>query len=380
MIGRSAADAVWHESTAIHDLIKNEIQTLQDQQRALRTTGSIGYITLAILLLCILVNGAFLVLLKDYFALFIAAGFYLFMIYFITLIIPLGAGARGLPFNNIRRFVSALHHTGVIPSTDRFTRIMLDVFYINSRTLFGGFLVIFSFVLFFTGIGFFKGSFSFTTVMFILFQSISILMFYGLVWKFEPYSLQYHHDMRELKGRLVTKRFPEWAVVALFGTAAVLVLFGIISTIILLPGFTVNKVLSLTGIEGLEYHLVLIGILLASQYFIVRFFHGISSRELAEQFSDAQIARLRCADTIPEGIRESRDVPGDPAAPEADMKYELAGALLESKIYKVEKKTLLGAFPVYIVNPDFSVILDEQVLALITGYLGNARVPSGNSR
>jgi hypothetical protein len=216
--------------------------------------------------------------------------------------------------------------------------------------------------------------------MFILFQSISILMFYGLVWKFEPYSLQYHHDMRELKGRLVTKRFPEWAVVALFGTAAVLVLFGIVSTIILLPGFTVNKVLSLTGIEGLEYHLVLIGILLASQYFIVRFFHGISSRELAEQFSDAQIARLRCADTIPEGIRESRDVPGDPAAPEADMKYELAGALLESKIYKVEKKTLLGAFPVYIVNPDFSVILDEQVLALITGYLGNARVPSGNSR
>lgn len=380
MIGRSAADAVWHESTAIHDLIKNEIQTLQDQQRALRTTGSIGYITLAILLLCILVNGAFLVLLKDYFALFIAAGFYLFMIYFITLIIPLGAGARALPFDNIRRFVSALHHTGVIPSTDRFTRIMLDVFYINSRTLFGGFLVIFSFVLFFTGIGFFKGSFSFTTVMFILFQSISILMFYGLVWKFEPYSLQYHHDMRELKGRLVTKRFPEWAVVALFGTAAVLVLFGIISTIILLPGFTVNKVLSLTGIEGLEYHLVLIGILLASQYFIVRFFHGISSRELAEQFSDAQIARLRCADTIPEGIRESRDVPGDPAAPEADMKYELAGALLESKIYKVEKKTLLGAFPVYIVNPDFSVILDEQVLALITGYLGNARVPSGNSR
>jgi hypothetical protein len=380
MIGRSAADAVWQESTAIHDLIKNEIQTLQNQQRALRTTGSIGYITLAILLLCILVNVAFLVLLKDYFALFISAGFYLFMIYFITLIIPLGNGARGLPFNNIRRFVSALHHSGVIPSTDRFTRIMLDVFYINSRTLFGGFLVIFSFVLLFTGIGFFKASFSVTTVMFILFQSISILMFYGLVWKFEPYSLQYHHDMRELKGRLVTKRFPEWAVVALFGTAAVLVLFGIISTIILLPGFTVNKVLSLTGIEGLEYHLVLIGILLASQYFIVRFFHGISSRELAEQFSDAQIARLRCADTIPEDKQESKDVSGDPAAPEADMKREVAGALLESKIYKVEKKTLLGAFPVYIVNPDFSVILDEQVLALITGYLGNARVSSGDSR
>jgi hypothetical protein len=380
MIGRSAADAVWQESTAIHDLIKNEIQTLQNQQRALRTTGSIGYITLAILLLCILVNVAFLVLLKDYFALFISAGFYLFMIYFITLIIPLGNGARDLPFNNIRRFVSALHHSGVIPSTDRFTRIMLDVFYINSRTLFGGFLVIFSFVLLFTGIGFFKASFSVTTVMFILFQSISILMFYGLVWKFEPYSLQYHHDMRELKGRLVTKRFPEWAVVALFGTAAVLVLFGIISTIILLPGFTVNKVLSLTGIEGLEYHLVLIGILLASQYFIVRFFHGISSRELAEQFSDAQIARLRCADTIPEDKQKSKNVSGDPAAPEADMKREVAGALLESKIYKVEKKTLLGAFPVYIVNPDFSVILDEQVLALITGYLGNARVSSGDSR
>lgn len=380
MIGRSAADAVWQESSAIHNLIKNEIQILQDQQRALRTTGGIGSITLATLLLCILVNGAFLILFKEYFALFIAAGFYLFMIYFITLIIPLGAGARGLPLNNIRRFVSALHHSGVVPSTDRFTRIMLDVFYINSRTLFGGFLVIFSFVLLFTGIGFFSGSFSFATVMFILFQAISILLFYGLVWKFEPYTVQYHHDMRELKGKLVTKQFPEWAVMVLFGTAAVLVLFGIISTIILLPGFTVNKVLSLTGIEELEYHFVLIGILVTSQYFIVRFFHGISSKELAEQFSDAQIARLQCADMMPEGERESGGVSRDPATPEAGMKCDLAGALLESKIYKVEKKTLFGAFPVYIVNPDFSVILDEHVLDLITGYLGNARVSPVNPR
>jgi hypothetical protein len=373
MIGRSAADAVWQESTAIHELVKNEIHTLQEQQRVLRTGGRIGHITLAILLICIIINGAFLFFVKDYFALFIAAGFYLYMVYFITLIIPLGTGARGLPFKEVRQFFLTLYHSGVIPAADRFTRIMLDIFYINSRALFGGFLIIFSIVLVFTGIGFFKGVFSGATVLVITFQSISILTFYGLVWKFEPYSLHYHNDMRELKGRLVTKRFPHWAVVVVFGTAAVLVLFVIISTIILLPGFTVHKVLTQTSIGNLDYPLLLIGIVLASQYFMVRFFHGISSRELAEQFSGAQIARLQSADTEPGCELGSPHAPDCPAVLQADRKREVAGALLDSKMYRVEKKTLFGAFPVYIVNPDFSVILDEQVLALITGYLGNAR-------
>ncbi|MCX6691614.1 MAG: hypothetical protein NTW33_06065 [Methanoregula sp.] len=46
-----------------------------------------------------------------------------------------------------------------------------------------------------------------------------------------------------------------------------------------------------------------------------------------------------------------------------------AGALLESGMYRFELRTLFGMFPVYLVNPDFPVLFDEQVIAVITGYL-----------
>ena len=49
-----------------------------------------------------------------------------------------------------------------------------------------------------------------------------------------------------------------------------------------------------------------------------------------------------------------------------------AGALLESRMYRLELRTLFGTFPVYLVNPDFSVLFDEQVIAVITGYLKGA--------
>ena len=49
-----------------------------------------------------------------------------------------------------------------------------------------------------------------------------------------------------------------------------------------------------------------------------------------------------------------------------------AGALLESGMYRFELRTLFGMFPVYLVNPAFPVLFDEQVIAVITGYLKGA--------
>jgi hypothetical protein len=373
MTGRSAAGAIRQESTAIHELVKNEIHTLKEQQRSLRAQGRTGYVTIIILIACIFVNCAFLATVKDYPSLFIAASFYLYMIYFITLLLPLGKGARSLPFDRVRQFFTTLHHTGIIPATDRLTRIFLDAFFINSRALCGGFLLIFSCDLIFAAIGFYQRAFSSTALIIILFQSLAILIFYFLVWKFEPYSTWFWDEIGELKGRFAQKRVPPSIITLMFGTAALLVLFVILSAIILLPGFTVKTLLTITGLEQLGDLVILIGTLVSSQYFIVRFFHGISSEQMAAYLSETKITRLQSTRigsgaglSQPTGFHETT------AGMSADDRREAAGTLLESKIYQLELRTVFGAFPVYIVNPDFSVILDDQVLAVITGYLRNA--------
>lgn len=154
----------------------------------------------------------------------------------------------------------------------------------------------------------------------------------------------------------------------MFGTSALLVLFVILSTIILLPGFTVKTLLTIAGLEQLGNFVILIGTLLSSQYFIVRFFHGISSEQMAARLSETKITRLQSTRigsgvglSLPTGSHET-------AGMSADDRREAAGTLLESKIYQLELRTVFGAFPVYIVNPDFSVILDEKVLDVIKGY------------
>jgi hypothetical protein len=138
---QNAADLVWQEGDAIHQLIKKEIHALHEQQRILRAQGRTGLVTTGIVLLCIAVHVVLFFTLGDgYFPLFITASFYLYMVYFITLLIPIGTGAIGLPVQEIRKFFAALYRSGIIPTTDRLTGILLDIFFINSRTLFYGFL------------------------------------------------------------------------------------------------------------------------------------------------------------------------------------------------------------------------------------------------
>lgn len=373
MVPRSPADISFPESATIRQLMRDEIRALNERQRLLRAQGRTGSITIIILLLCILVNFAFFLFLKDdYLALFITASFYLYMVYFITLIIPLGAGTAQLPLHEIKKFFTTMYHSGVIPTTDRFMHIFLDIFFINSRTLFAGFLVIFSCDLLFSLIGYLYGFFSGMAVGVILFQSLSILTFYFCVWKFEPYSIQFHRDVREMKGKLVTKKYPRRVVSLMFGISALFLLFVILSTIILLPGITVKTLLTLTGLEDLGNPAILVGTLLASQYFIVRFFHGISSARMAEQFAQEKISRLQSAQGGGEEQRSPAHSPDALPPHSGDALRAAAGLFLELKIFQVELRTLGGAFPVYIVNPDFSVILDKEVLATITGFLQRA--------
>lgn len=371
MFGRSAAEAVRREGATFQQLITNEITLLRAQQEVLLSREKTGLATALILLACFMVNGWAFVSLPDYFALFIAASLYLHMVYFITLMIPIGKGTVSLPVGEIRKFFSVLYRSGIITATDRFTRILLDVFFINSRTLFSGLFPLFSIDILFIAIGYSSGRFSERAVLIILFQIIAFLIFYITVWRLAPGSARFKEEIRGIKGALAVRHYPRWVIGLIFGSGAVLVLLVILSTIILLPGITVKAFVTQSGIEEIGNLFLPIGILAASQYFLLRFLHGIASTQMAAEFSASTLELLQ---TIGTGDAVSMTEGEAGYAPErtAVSLRTAAAALLEARIYRLDLCTLWGTFPVYLINPDFSIISDEKVISAITGFLKGA--------
>jgi len=190
----------------------------------------------------------------------------------------------------------------------------------------------------------------------ILFQSVAIIIFYFLVWKLEPYSTEFFTDVSGMREHLIRKNIPEPVVSFLFLLGAVLALVCIISTIILLPGITVNNVLSVSEFKELGHFFIAIGVVLVSLYFIFRYIHGITSRDLLIRFSKTKTECLlhQIEITGDTGTGSSPAASGYLASATPDTLREAAELLLEARLYQVQRKTIFGMFPVYIVNPDFS--------------------------
>jgi len=48
---------------------------------------------------------------------------------------------------------------------------------------------------------------------------------------------------------------------------------------------------------------------------------------------------------------------------------EISTLLLESEIFIVKQNSLAGAFPVFVVDLDFSVLMDSSTMTAIRGYI-----------
>jgi hypothetical protein len=367
MIGHDATGMLRQEGAAFKQLVSLEIQSARAQQKTLLLQGKTGYATILILFFCIAINIGVFFAIPDYKALFIAASIYLQMFYFITLLIPMGGEGSTFPKKEVLKSFSTLFRKSFITTTDRFTRIFMDVFFMNSRTLAAGFLCILSVDILFTLLGYFTGEFSRWTAAVILFQVVVIAAFYFLLMRLEPGTARFRARVIGMKGSLAA-RYPSWVIAVLFGAAALLVLLLILSTIILLPGMTVKAFMSLSGLEEVTNLILLLALIAASQYFIVRFFHGIASTRMAGSFAETRILLLeKAGNEAPSGTDSE-----DPAQSAAE-------SLLESKIYRLGTRSIVGLFPVYIVDLDFSVLFDEKVITVITGYLKGAGQPGRNS-
>jgi hypothetical protein len=358
-----------HNGLAFHKVVNDELSAVRKKRIELLTQKEPIFLHRIILFSCILINIIFFLTRSDYFAIFIAASFYLNMFYFIILLIPTNLGRTGFSKNEIFRFHSWFRDIGVKSGTSRFTRLFINSFFINSRALSLGIGLIFSVDIVFALFSYTIMGLPMSTTIIVISQCGIIILFYLLVWKIEPFSTKFERNVEQVKRRLSRENIPPWMVSAIFMTGILLAVFLFLTAIIFLPGVTVTEFMSQSGLNELGYLVLFVTVLAISQYFLIRHIHGITSRAMAARILDFQEDSLKGLTEIHNAVRTKKSY-------EKEDWFIMTTLLLESRIYSIKQHTLLGLFPVYIVDIDFSALMDSTTLIAIKGYIeGTKDIP-----
>jgi len=350
-----------HNEGSFKQIIRDELSAVQKNRAELMTPRGHKGIYFFVLLLCILTNAIFFLVRPDYFGLFIAASFYLNMFYFFSLLIPTNFQSANLPAADLSRLHTWLKEIGVTSGTTRFTRLFINALFLNSRTLSLGIGLIFSIDIVFALIHFTRGLPLRTTII-VQAQCAIIVIFYLLVWKMEPFSTRYVKKVDEVKRTLRRQKLPPQLVTGMFIFGFLLAIFLFLTTMIYLPGVTLNAFLNQSDLTELGHLFTLLAILAISQYFIVRYIHGFTSRSMADRIFDFKEQSLT---ELLE--RENMSMPENSDSYENPL--ETSALLLESKIFTLKRNSLAGIFPVFVVDLDFSVLMDSTTLTAIKGYI-----------
>ncbi|PKL58039.1 MAG: hypothetical protein CVV34_04415, partial [Methanomicrobiales archaeon HGW-Methanomicrobiales-5] len=274
--------------------------------------------------------------------------------------IPTNFQNAGLPSADLSRFHTWLKEIGVKSGTTQFTRLFINTLFMNSRALSLGIGLIFSIDIVFTLIHFMQGL-PLGTTLIVIVQCSIIVIFYLMVWKMEPFSTTYVKKVEEAKRTLRRQKLPPQLVAVMFVFGFLIAIFLFLTTMIYLPGVTLNAFLNQSQLTELGHLFSLLAILAISQYFIIRYIHGITSRSMADRlfdFKEQSLQELLDREDKAPGISEAEENP-----------LETSALLLESKIFIVKRNSLAGTFPVFVVDLDFSVMMDSTTLTAIKGYI-----------
>lgn len=347
--------------TPFRQVVRDELAAVQKSREDLMTLQGRRGTHLIVLVLCVMANVVFYCYHPGYFGLFIAASFYLNMYYFITLILPTNFKKADMPAADLSRVRGWLKEIGIATGTSQFSRLFINTLFMNSRALTLGIGLIFSIDIAFTLVHY-TGGLPLRITAIVITQCAIIVVFYLLVWKMEPFSTTYREKVEQAKSNLRRRKLPPRVITAVFLFGFMLAIFLFLTTIIYLPGVTVKAFLNQSELTLLGHLFSLITLLALSQYFIIRYIHGITSRRMAERLFDYKEETLR------ELLRAEDSAP--PGNTGTDLTPLEAGTLLlESKIFVVKRCTFAGAFPVFIIDLDFSVLMDTTSLTAIRGYI-----------
>jgi hypothetical protein len=327
---------------AINQVIGDELSAVRKSRAGLMTDQGHPRIHIGIILVCIGINLVYFLYRPDYMVLFIAASFYVNMYYFIIVLVLQNVQKSSGPKADLSLFRSRLKDIGLKSGTTRFTKLFTNTIFLNSRTMSLGICLIFAIDILYAMWAYFSMGLPIRPAIIVISQCAIIIVFYFLVWKVKLFSMKY------------VKR----TVLFIIGFLFAAVLF--FTTIIILPGITLSAFLAQSRLSELGDLFVLLAVLAISQYFIVRSIHGSTSRTMAGDFFDYKenlLLNLRDIVKSDNNLDQNRT--------------ETITRLLETKIYKIERNTLSGFFPVFVVDLDFSVMLDSTTETAITRYIAD---------
>jgi hypothetical protein len=328
----------------IEKLIREELSAVRKSRAGLMTDQVHPRIHIGIILGCIGINLIYFLYRPDYFVLFIAASFYVNMYYFIIVLVLQNVQKSSGTKTDLSQFRNRLNEIGLKSGTTRFTKLFTNTIFMNSRTLSLGICLIFAIDILYTMWAYFFMGLPFSLAIIVISQCAIIIVFYLLVWKVKLFSLKY------------VKR----TILFLFGFLFAAILF--FTTIIILPGMTLSAFLAQSRLSELGDLFVYLAVLAISQYFIVRSIHGSTSRTMADDFFDyKEHLLLNLQDMIRSGNNSGEN------------RAETTTRLLETKIYTIRRNTISGFFPVFVVDLDFSVMLDSKTETAIMHYIGDTQ-------
>jgi hypothetical protein len=132
----------------------------------------------------------------------------------------------------------------------------------------------------------------------------------------------------------------------------------------ILPGFTLGQVVKapdvLNGVTVLPIVLIFI-----SQLVIVRYLQGVYSKEMVLSLSEKKVNILQ--NGILPNLIESMSDDSNIASPKEYLEkfLNLKKLYLQSRMYTQKFHHLFGYLPVYLVVPDFTLILDRETLSML---------------
>jgi hypothetical protein len=339
----------------------------EKQYRLLRSDTKVHHNTLFIVggLLANIIAAS---MLPNYLVYWIAASFFLYVLLPLVMLIPTKRKEVIFPAKkDLEKYLHIIEEYGLSRNTRTLGQIIWNVFFINSQALAIAYVMIFAIDLLFAVLsGFFIHTLPVATAVQVMLQSLAIILFFGGIWVFRPYSHHFMDSVFSLHSRIKIRLKEAWKVLLVVGaiSAALAVL---VVTAMLLPGFVLGEVVGAPDVvnAGSAFPILFIFV---SQLAMVRYLQGVYSKDMVLGFSEKRVAILkeilpRISGCPSRGERDRILTPEECLQSYQDLKK----LYIQSKMYTYTFHHLFGYLPVYLAVPDFKLILDKETLQLLEG-------------
>jgi hypothetical protein len=337
------------------------------QSRLLRSDTKVHHNTLFIVggLLANIIAAS---LLPNYLVYWIAASFFLYVLAPLIMLIPTERKELIFPAKkDLEKYLRIIEQYGLSRNSKTLGHIIWNVFFINSQALAIAYVMIFGIDILFAGLsGFLIRTLPAATAIQVILQSVAIILFFGGIWIYKPYSHHFMDSVFSLHSRIKIRLKKAWKVLLVVGVISA-ALSILVVTAMLLPGFILGEVVSAPDVVNAVSAFPIFFIFL-SQLAMVRYLQGVYSKDLVLGFSEKRVAILK--EILPRlpGCSPVGDKDHTLSPEECLQSYEdLKKLYIQSKMYTHAFHHLFGYLPVYVVVPDFKLILDKGTLQLLDG-------------